>query len=144
METKKQQAEQGPACDTCHDQGEVWTGENQSFGYMSMQPPEPIMEPCPECSGDNSAPGVSGRPILPPREARSRQIIMNKDQFDRLFDCLQFYVEEDDVNPCIEGNDYWIEGYNKSAELLNEILGEDRYAILGCSKIHREQQGGDS
>lgn len=45
-----QQAE--PVCDTCHGQGEVWTGENQSFGYMSMQPPEPIMEACPECGGD--------------------------------------------------------------------------------------------
>lgn len=45
-----QQAE--PVCDTCHGQGEVWTGENQSFGYMSMQPPEPIMEACPECGGE--------------------------------------------------------------------------------------------
>lgn len=44
-----QQAE--PECDTCHGQGEVWTGENQSLGYMSMQPPEPIMEACPECGG---------------------------------------------------------------------------------------------
>lgn len=40
-------------CDTCHGQGEIWNGENQSFGYMSMQPPEPIMEECPECSGES-------------------------------------------------------------------------------------------
>ena len=40
-------------CDTCHGQGEVWTSENQSFGYMSMQPPEPIMEACPECGGES-------------------------------------------------------------------------------------------
>lgn len=36
-------------CDTCHGQGEVWSGENQYFGYMSMQPPEPIIEVYPEC-----------------------------------------------------------------------------------------------
>lgn len=43
-------------CDTCHGQGEVFTGESQSFGYMSMQPPEPIMEVCPECSGEGITP----------------------------------------------------------------------------------------
>lgn len=47
-------------CDTCHGQGEVWTGENQSFGYMSMQPPEPIMEACPECSGELVRPASAG------------------------------------------------------------------------------------
>lgn len=47
-------------CDTCHGEGEVWTGENQSFGYMSMQPPEPIMEACPECSGELVRPASAG------------------------------------------------------------------------------------
>ena len=48
------------ACHVCHGQGEVWTGENQSFGYMSMQPPEPIMEACPECSGELVRPASAG------------------------------------------------------------------------------------
>jgi hypothetical protein len=38
-------------CDTCHGQGEICVGQ-QTFGYMSMQPPEPIMEVCPECGGE--------------------------------------------------------------------------------------------
>ena len=57
-----QQANPAPAiarCDTCNGQGEVWTGENQSFAYMSMQPPEPIMEDCPECGGDTVKPDHS-------------------------------------------------------------------------------------
>ncbi|WP_313397078.1 hypothetical protein [Stutzerimonas nitrititolerans] len=45
-----QQAE--PACDTCHGQGEVWTGETQHFHYFDFQPPEPVMEACPECGGE--------------------------------------------------------------------------------------------
>lgn len=45
------------SCDTCHGQGEVWTGENQSFSYMSMQPAEPIMEACPECNGESASDG---------------------------------------------------------------------------------------
>lgn len=47
------------ACHVCHGQGEVWTGENQTFGYMSMQPPEPIMEACPECGGESATPQPS-------------------------------------------------------------------------------------
>lgn len=37
-------------CDTCHGQGEVYTGTVTNQGYN--QPPEPDMETCPECSGD--------------------------------------------------------------------------------------------
>ncbi|MDV5861342.1 zinc finger-like domain-containing protein [Pseudomonas mendocina] len=40
-------------CDTCHGQGEICVGQ-QTFGYMSMQPPEPIMEVCPECGGEEA------------------------------------------------------------------------------------------
>lgn len=40
-------------CDTCHGQGEICVGQ-QTFGYMSMQPPEPIMEACPECGGEEA------------------------------------------------------------------------------------------
>lgn len=41
-------------CDTCNGQGEVWTGETQHFPAWDMQPPEPIMETCPECSGESA------------------------------------------------------------------------------------------
>lgn len=34
-------------CDACHDQGEVWAGETAYQG--EWQPPEPVMERCPEC-----------------------------------------------------------------------------------------------
>jgi hypothetical protein len=47
-------------CQTCHDQGEIYSGENQSFGCMSMQPPEPIMDTCPECNGDSIEPASAG------------------------------------------------------------------------------------
>lgn len=36
-------------CDTCYGHGEVPTGETQRFG--DLQPPEPVMMVCPECSG---------------------------------------------------------------------------------------------
>lgn len=39
-----------PACKTCHDQGEVPTGEVAYQGHF--QPPEPVMESCPECGGE--------------------------------------------------------------------------------------------
>lgn len=48
------QPQPAEVCDTCHGKGEVWTGESQSFDYMSMQPPEPIMEACPECGGESA------------------------------------------------------------------------------------------
>ena len=40
-------------CDTCHGQGEICVGQ-RTFGYMSMQPPEPIMEVCPDCGGEEA------------------------------------------------------------------------------------------
>lgn len=45
--------EGNPWCATCHDQGEVWTGETAYQGHWD--PPEPIMEGCPECSGETDA-----------------------------------------------------------------------------------------
>lgn len=53
-------------CDTCHGQGEICVGQ-QTFGYMSMQPPEPIMEVCPECGGEEApslpAAGAAGEEV---------------------------------------------------------------------------------
>lgn len=42
-------------CDTCHGQGEIYSGEDQHFDYFSFQPPEPVMITCPECNGESSA-----------------------------------------------------------------------------------------
>lgn len=53
-------AEQADVCGVCQGQGEVCVGE-QTFGYMSMQPPEPIMEVCPECGGGPN-PAAAGEP----------------------------------------------------------------------------------
>jgi hypothetical protein len=36
-----------PKCATCHGQGEVYSGQMADQGYN--QPPEPIMDECPEC-----------------------------------------------------------------------------------------------
>lgn len=47
-------AEQVDVCDTCHGQGEVYSGHDQNFHYFDFQPPEPIMDVCPECGGEDS------------------------------------------------------------------------------------------
>lgn len=49
-----------PACKTCHDQGEVPTGETTYQGHW--QPPEPVMESCPECGGEPAA-QPQGEPV---------------------------------------------------------------------------------
>lgn len=36
-----------PSCKRCDDQGDVFTGDYHYYG--EFDPPEPIMEPCPEC-----------------------------------------------------------------------------------------------
>ncbi|TRO24874.1 hypothetical protein EQ826_15560 [Ectopseudomonas mendocina] len=47
-------AEQVDVCDTCHGQGEVYSGHDQHFHYFDFQPPEPIMDVCPECGGEEA------------------------------------------------------------------------------------------
>lgn len=47
-------------CDTCHGQGEVWTGKTAYQGHL--QPPEPIMDTCPECSGESIVPAQPASP----------------------------------------------------------------------------------
>lgn len=47
-------AEQVDVCDTCHGQAEVYSGHDQHFHYFDFQPPEPIMEVCPECGGEEA------------------------------------------------------------------------------------------
>lgn len=41
-------------CEVCHGQGEVYSGHDQHFHYFDFQPPEPIMEVCPECGGEEA------------------------------------------------------------------------------------------
>lgn len=41
-------------CEVCHGQGEVYSGIDQHFHYFDFQPPEPIMEVCPECGGEEA------------------------------------------------------------------------------------------
>ena len=45
-----QQGQAEIVCDTCHGAGEVYTGTMTHHGYN--QPPEPDMDTCPECSGE--------------------------------------------------------------------------------------------
>ena len=45
-------------CDTCHGQGEIYSGETAHQGQF--QPPEPIMITCPECSGESVQPVSAG------------------------------------------------------------------------------------
>lgn len=45
-------------CEKCHGQGEVFSGQMQHFPEWQMQPPEPIMDACPECGGDSSTPAA--------------------------------------------------------------------------------------
>lgn len=56
-------------CDTCHDQGEIWSGENAYQGQF--HPLEPIMLPCPECSGRAVEPSHSDS-VSVPRELAAR------------------------------------------------------------------------
>lgn len=39
-----------PKCETCHDAGEVYSGKMADQGWN--QPPEPIMDECPDCKWD--------------------------------------------------------------------------------------------
>lgn len=43
-------------CEYCHGQGEVYSGRDQHFHYFDFQPPEPIMDICPDCNGDDLTP----------------------------------------------------------------------------------------
>jgi hypothetical protein len=45
-------------CDTCHGQGEIYSGDTAYQGQF--QPPEPIMITCPECSGESAQPVSTG------------------------------------------------------------------------------------
>ncbi len=42
----------GPHCKRCDDQGEVFSGDYHYYG--EFDPPEPIMEPCPDCEEERA------------------------------------------------------------------------------------------
>lgn len=43
------------------------------------------------------------------------------DVFDQLAECLQWYVENDDVNLGDPDNEYWITGYANAVKLLVKL-----------------------
>ncbi|WP_061238223.1 zinc finger-like domain-containing protein [Ectopseudomonas composti] len=88
-------------CDTCHGQGEICVGQ-QTFGYMSMQPPEPIMEVCPECGGEEApslpAAGSAGEEVeVVGYYEPSRNSLFNDTSHPHLFDQLMTVAQHNRI-----------------------------------------------
>lgn len=55
---------------------------------------------------------------------------MKEAMMEEIIECLRWYVENDDTNLGQEGNEFWEDGYNRAAEVLNKIDGKDTYMIF--------------
>ena len=56
-------------------------------------------------------------------------MVYSKELFDRLVSCLEWYLENDDTNFGMEGNEFWEEGARRAAAALNEAHGETKYTL---------------
>lgn len=54
--------------------------------------------------------------------------LLEMETINNLIRCLDWYVANDDVNTQ-EGNEFWLDGYNEAANLLNVIFKENIHEI---------------
>lgn len=140
-EFAKLRAGQEPvACHVCHGQGEVWTGENQTFGYMSMQPPEPIMEACPECGGESATPQPSAGvvPEIPWQWSKSLTHCWPDDKDDRDGDwCVGCIDEEGNFYEVVKVEASQYDAAGESQKIAEAIVALWEFARLNGKEVSR-------
>lgn len=112
-------------CEVCHGQGEVYSGHDQHFHYFDFQPPEPIMEVCPECGGEEapSLPAAGSAELI--AEAERCLFVLREigsmDADDITGDDVDLRFEDEEG--CDTGCDVSIVDYaEKSADVIEKMI----------------------